>query len=91
MVDHSAKANHGPLQEIDFSGLILGFSSAALSYMGVSENAGDSVRNLDLARQNIDLIALLAEKTRGNLTAEESKLLNQVLSDLRLRFVEASK
>jgi hypothetical protein len=47
--------------------------------------------NLPLARQTIDLIALLEEKTKGNLSGEEERLLEQLLTDLRLRFVQASK
>jgi hypothetical protein len=46
--------------------------------------------NLDGAAQMIDILALLEEKTKGNLTIEERQLLEQVLFELRLRFVEAS-
>ena len=42
------------------------------------------------ARQSIDVLALLREKTKGNLSAEEEQLFSSVLSDLRLRFVEKS-
>jgi hypothetical protein len=79
--------------EIDFESLILGFSSASLSYLGFSEN-GEQVTariNLDLARQNIEIIAMLKEKTKGNLTLSEEKLIDQVLSDLRLKFVDAMR
>ena len=44
-----------------------------------------------LARQTIDLLGILQEKTRNNLTGEEERLLDQALYDLRLRFVEISK
>jgi hypothetical protein len=47
--------------------------------------------NLAAAQQIIDILALLEEKTRGNLTAEERQLLEQLLYELRMRFVEASK
>ena len=47
--------------------------------------------NLAAAQQMIDILALLEEKTRGNLTAEERQLLEQLLYELRLRYVEASK
>ncbi len=46
--------------------------------------------NLDGAAQMIEILALLEQKTRGNLTAEERQVLEQVLYELRLRFVEAS-
>lgn len=79
--------------EVDFSGLILGFSSAALYYMGEQAVEGKSLgqKNLPLARQNINIIAMLREKTRGNLNPEEQRLLEQVVSDLQLRFLEVSK
>ena len=77
---------------VDFSGLILGFSSAALSYMGYSPKAGVAVeKNLELANQNIEIISLLKDKTKGNLTEQEEELIDQVLLDLKTRFVEASK
>jgi hypothetical protein len=47
--------------------------------------------NLDLAAQTIELLAMLEEKTRGNLSAEERQLLDQVLYELRMRYVEARK
>lgn len=47
--------------------------------------------NLPAAKQMIDILSLLEEKTRGNLTAEERQLLDQLLYELRLRFVEATK
>ncbi len=47
--------------------------------------------NLIMARQDIELLSLLQEKTRGNLTGEEEQVLSQGLYDLRMRFVEVSK
>ena len=79
-------------QSVDFSGLILGFSSAALSYMGYSSKAGITVeKNLELAKQNIDIIDLLKQKTDGNLSPEEKELVEQVLLDLKGRYTEAAK
>ena len=75
--------------EVDFSGLILGFCSAALSYLGFGPEQVN--RNLLLARQNIEIIELLANKTKGNLTPEEEKLIQEVLHDLRLKFVDATR
>jgi len=60
-----------------------------LSYMGLGpENLG---KNLTLARQNIDILDMLQKKTKGNLSSDEEKLLLEVLRDLRLKFVEASR
>ena len=79
--------------EVDFSGLILGFSSAALYYLGAAPLQGKEKPelNLPLAKQNIDILELLKNKTQGNLSDDESRLINQVLSDLRLKFVAAVK
>ncbi len=78
---------------VEFTGLILGLCSAALSYMGV-DPAGSSSRtdkNLVLAKQNIDIIELLRQKTQGNLTEDEQRLILQVLTDLRMRYVACTK
>ena len=47
--------------------------------------------NLPMARQTIDCLAMLEEKTKGNLTGEEERLLSEILYDLRMRFVAAEK
>ncbi len=71
---------------VDFSGLILGLCSAALSYLGY--NDGSIGKNLILARQNIDIIEMLREKTKGNLSNEEITLIEEVVFDLKAKFVE---
>jgi hypothetical protein len=77
---------------VDFRGLVLGFSGAALHYMGESPAQGEKpVLNLSLAHQNIEILALLADKTKGNLSDEEERLLQQLLLDLRMRFIEKSR
>ncbi len=50
-----------------------------------------SQENLPAAQQMIDILSLLEQKTRGNLTPEERQLLDQILYELRLRFVEVQK
>lgn len=80
---------------VEFSQLVLGFSSAALHYLG--EDSGDTPRsaasetNMALARQNIEIIRMLKVKTSGNLSQDEMKLIDQVLTDLMLKFHEASR
>ena len=71
---------------VDFSGLILGFCSAALSYMGFGPEQVSL--NLDLARQNIEIIELLVKKTEGNRSDEETELCQEALRDLRQRYVQ---
>jgi hypothetical protein len=67
---------------------------ASLEFLIFSLRAEAEVRlaepALDLARHSIDMLAILQEKTRGNLTAEEKWLLENTLTELRLRFVQAS-
>lgn len=74
---------------VEFSGLILGFCSAALSYMGFGHESIS--KNLSLAKQNIDIIRLLREKTKGNLNNDEERLINEALDDLHRKYLEASK
>lgn len=79
-------------ESLTFSAFVLGLASSALIHLGVHQNpeTGAITVDLTLARQSIDVLALLREKTRGNLSSEEESLFSSVLSDLRLRFVEKS-
>ena len=81
------------LPSIDFTTLLLSLSQTALVQLGdVPSPDGEKLdRNLALARQTIDLLAVLQEKTKGNLTGDEERLIDQVLYDLRLRYVELTK
>lgn len=72
---------------IDFNILVLSLSTSALMQMGEATDQEPVPPDLVLARQTIDLLAVLEDKTRGNLTGEEERLLQQVLTDLRVRFV----
>lgn len=74
---------------IDFNTFVISMSASAAMHLGMAPNPanGQSDVSLPLARQTIDLLALLEEKTRGNLTGEEERLLAQVLYDLRMQFV----
>lgn len=80
-----------PQEAISFSTFVLGLASSALIHLGVSPNPEDGqvTVQLDLAQQSMALLDLLRAKTKGNLTPEEEQLFQSVLTDLRLRFVEA--
>lgn len=81
----------GDVPPIDFTTFILSLSTSALMHLGEKvPGAPDVPENLPLARQSIDLLGLLEQKTRGNLSGEEERLLAQVLYDLRMRFVRKS-
>lgn len=91
--DRSAPAGDGStLPGIDFSTFVMSLSHSVLVHLGdAPDPEGSRSVHLELARQTIDLIALLQEKTRNNLTGPEETLLEQALYDLRVRFVEVSK
>ena len=81
------------LPPADFSTFILSLGSSALIHLGEVEPPGETVkrRDLPLAKHSIDLLTLLRQKTKSNLTPEEDNLLESLLYDLRLRYVEAVK
>lgn len=80
-------------REIDFSTLIMSFASAAMISLGhVPDPAtGRIVRNPAVGLQNIGIISLLKEKTKGNLSREEETLLDNILYELRIAYIEAQK
>jgi hypothetical protein len=82
-----------PLPEINFTSLILSLSTSALIQLGEIEDpfTQKQSKNLPIAKQTIDLIGMLREKTKGNLTAEEEQFIEQVLFDLRMRYVKAAE
>lgn len=87
------EAQASPEGPISFSTFIIGLASTALIHLGEAPNPelGRVERNLELARESLDLLSMLQDKTRGNLTDEESRLFTHLLTDLRLRYVEAKK
>lgn len=94
MTDANANAGENEaLPKIDFATFVLSLSHSALMHLGEAPDpeTNQVATNLALAKQNIDLLGLLEEKTKGNLTGDEERLLAQVLFDLRMRFVERSK
>jgi hypothetical protein len=82
------------LPEVDFGAFVISLGTSALYHMGMvpDPETGEPVEpNLPVARQTIDTVEMLQEKTQGNLTDEESKLVKNLLTELRMRFVEAAK
>ena len=78
---------------IDFGTFLLSVGSSALIHLGEAPdpNSGETQpKNLALAQQSIDLLALMQEKTKGNLTADEARFLETLLHDLRLKYVQGS-
>jgi hypothetical protein len=82
------------LPPADFGMLVLSLGSSVVMYLGETPegpNDKKATRNLPMAKHAIDLLTVLEEKTRGNLSAEEEHILGSLLFDLRLRYVEALK
>jgi hypothetical protein len=81
------------MPDIDFSTFVLSLSSSALMHLGEMPNAEtqETDVNLPMAKQTIDILGIVQEKTRGNLSNEEDRLLTELLYDLRLKFVRACK
>ncbi len=77
-------------QEIMFTQLVLMFQTAAMQQMGkLKSPLTDAIeRNLEAAQNSIDLLDMLREKTKGNLSPEESRLLLQVIQELKLNYVD---
>lgn len=78
------------LPQIDFVTFILSLASSVQVHMGLMPNpgTGKQEKNLTLAKQTIDILGVLQEKTKGNLSPEEDKLLEGILYELRLKYVE---
>ncbi len=89
----AARADGTDLPAIDFSTFMLSLGHSALVHLGAAPDpaTGNLEANLQLARQTIDLISLLEEKTKGNLSGEEERIVEQLLYDLRMRYVDAKK
>ena len=79
------------LPKLDFSTFVLGIIGTAYVHLGDAPPPSGEEPDIELARQNIDLLELLQQKTKGNLSGEEERLLDQALYDLKARYVEVQK
>ncbi|WP_413577775.1 DUF1844 domain-containing protein [Bdellovibrio sp. HCB290] len=75
--------------EASLSVLIMSLASSAVMAMGLAPDpsTGKSAKDKNMARFNIDLLVVLQQKTKGNLTAEEAQFLDNLINDLQLKFV----
>ena len=76
--------------EINFPTFIVSLNASALLHLGAIEDptTGQKTKNLPMAKQTIDILSMLEEKTAGNLNDEEKNLLKNILYDLRLMYVK---
>ena len=97
---NQTKETHSPPDDnseyegpVDFSTFIVSLSTSALVHMGLVDDpyTKEKTKSLSQARQEVDILGMLEEKTRGNLNPQEKRLLEEILYELRLRFVEATR
>lgn len=93
--DQNKKNEPGPagLPAIDFATFVLSLASSAQVHLGLVPNPATKRTETDFtsARQTIDIIGVLKDKTKGNLTNDEERLLDYMLYDLRMKYVEITK
>lgn len=81
------------MPKITFATFIVSLNHSALVHLGVVEDptSGNKTKNFELAKQTIEIIAMLEEKTRGNLTEEEAGMIKSLLYDLRMIYVRETR
>ena len=87
----AAKADESPpMPEINFATFVVSLNASALLHLGAIEDptTGKTDKNLPMAKQTIDILSMLEDKTAGNLTKDEENLLKNILYDLRIIYVK---
>ncbi len=92
-VENSKSREEGagiPFPGINFSTFIFSLNSSALVHLGELNDptTGTKSVNLPVAKQSIDIIAMLDEKTQGNLNGDEENLVKNILHDLRMMYIK---
>lgn len=83
------EAAAGPADtSVDFVSFVVGLATSALAHLGDKPAPDEPPPDLALARQTIDILGMLEQKTKGNLTGDEERILSHLLYDLRIRYVE---
>jgi hypothetical protein len=79
-----------PLPEINFATFVVSLNASALLHLGAIEDptTGKKDKNLAMAKQTIDILSMLEEKTAGNLSKDEENLVKSILYDLRIIYVK---
>jgi len=90
---HDDDVEQGGFGEMSFSTFVMGLTTQALMHLGeIPDPVHQNVHHdLPAAKQMIDLLGILREKTKGNLDAAEEQLLGEMLYDLRMRYVEVAR
>jgi hypothetical protein len=90
---HAQSPEQEPLPELNFSTFVISLSTQALMHLGEIGNpmSGHVETDVPMAKQMIDILVMLKDKTRGNLDSSENRLMEDILFDLRMKYVEAVK
>ena len=90
---HAAEHQEGQPPGIDFSTFVMSLASSAFYHLGdmPDPTTGQVEQNLPAVQQTIEILIMLHEKSKGNLTAEEDKLLGQLIYELQMKFVAKNK
>ena len=93
MAEHEKETAEEKLPQLQFAHYISLLAGTAMQHLGKIANplTGKVEKDLEAAKATIDLLALLKEKTRGNLSQEEEHLLSGALADLQLNYVDEMK
>ncbi len=88
--EQQEEPSHGPLPEGNFAALVSMLTTQALFALGLLQIKGQEERkpDLEMAKYNIDMLQVLEEKTKGNLTEEEETVLENTLNELRMGYVK---
>jgi len=88
-----AAEEEAQLPEVNFSTFIFSLSSSAFLHFGEipDPSSGNKKKNLPMAKHTIDILGMLEKKTRGNLTPDEEQLFENILYDLRMRYVKETE
>ena len=91
--ERASEPQQEPLPEINFSTFVISLSTQALMHLGEIANpiSGNIDPDVPAAKQMIDMLGMIKEKTSGNLNANEARLMQDILFDLRMKYVEAVK
>jgi len=88
------RSSQRSLPKVDFGTFVISLGTSALYHMGMvpdPETGKPAEPNFPIARQTIDTVEMLQDKTQGNLSDEESALVKNLLTELRMRYLEAVK
>ena len=91
--DDQAASEPTALPEIDFGTFVMSLATSVLVHLGEVQHPehGAEHINIPIAKQTIDILGMIRDKTRGNLNQEEAQLLDNLLYDLRMKYVDAKK